>query len=56
MIGENIVERLILSEKEICEYYNNIWSPSIKLIGRNKNLLLGFHYGLYEKGIKINQI
>jgi ubiquinone/menaquinone biosynthesis C-methylase UbiE len=40
------------TEKEICEYYNNIWSPTIKLIGRDKNLLLGFHYGLYEKGIK----
>ena len=38
-------------ESKIRNYYNYIWKPPIKLSDRLENPFLGFHYGLYEKGI-----
>jgi ubiquinone/menaquinone biosynthesis C-methylase UbiE len=39
-------------KSKVREYYENIWEPPIKVKGRLENPFLGFHYGLYEKGIK----
>ena len=38
-------------EKSVKNYYETLWSPPFKLKGREKNLLLGFHFGIYEKGV-----
>jgi len=46
------MEKITAAEKKVRDYYENIWSPPIQVEGRDENPLLGFHYGLYEKGIK----
>jgi len=45
------MEKIIATEKKVKDYYENIWSPSVHLEGRDENPFLGFHYGYYEKGI-----
>jgi len=40
------------TEKIIRKYYENLWSKPSQIMEREKNPLLGFHYGLYTDGIK----
>lgn len=46
------MEKITAAEKNVRDYYEKIWSQPNKVKDRDKNPLLGFHYGLYEKGIK----
>lgn len=46
------MEKITAAEKNVRDYYEKIWSQSSRVRDRDKNPFLGFHYGLYEKGIK----
>jgi ubiquinone/menaquinone biosynthesis C-methylase UbiE len=46
------MEKITSAEKKVRDYYEKIWSQPSKVRDRDKNPLLGFHYGLYEKGVK----
>jgi len=39
-------------EKEIQNFYQSLWSDPAKINRSGQNILLGYHYGFYEKGIK----
>jgi ubiquinone/menaquinone biosynthesis C-methylase UbiE len=46
------MQKITTAEKNVSDYYEKIWSQPYKVKDRDKNPFLGFHYGLYEKGIK----